>query len=125
VCVIQSSRYREFLQGIQLDSFFRPLTEVQTLKISSIILIIGAGMIFGGFSINHLGGAIMMQDVRENFIEHGNFEEAMNIIHENDYLYALSSILYILENGGFLVFISGGIIFVIEIWKNKKHVEKT
>jgi len=94
------------------------------LKTSYIILIIGAAMIISSYSINHLGGAIMMQDVRENFAEHGDFEKAMKFMDTN-YLLVLSTILHILENGGYLVLVAGSIVFVIQIWKKKKQIKKT
>jgi len=82
-------------------------------------------MIISSYSINHGLGAIVMQDMRENFAEHGNFEEAMINIIDTNYLLALSTILYILENGGYLILVSGGIVFVIQVWKKKKQIKKT
>ena len=82
-------------------------------------------MIISSYSINHGLGAIVMQDMRENFAEHGNFEEAMINIIDTNYLLALSTILYILENGGYLILVSGGIVFVIQVWKKQKQIKKT
>ena len=65
-----------------------------------------------------------MQDVRENFAEHGDLDEAMKFMDIN-HLLALGTILYILENGGYLVLVTGGIVFVIQIWKKKKQIKKT
>jgi len=93
------------------------------LKASYIILIVGAAMIISSYSINHGLGAIMTQDMRENFAEHGDLE-AMKFMDTN-HLLVLSTILYILENGGYLVVVSGGIVLAIQIWKKIKQIKKT
>ena len=90
------------------------------MKLSYIILIIGAGMIIGGYSLDYITGEIIMQDLRENFDDYENFEDIID--EKYSYTLILGQILFIIENVGYLVLIAGGIIFEKEIRKKRKLV---